>query len=123
MKYFKLEEFTCHCGCGQNNMHPRFLERLDQLRERVGCALVVTSGFRCRDHNRNVSHTGTEGPHTTGQAVDLRVSGKTAWKVVEAAMALGFTGIGVSQKGPGRFIHLDDLPQLLDRPRPWIWSY
>ena len=35
---------------------------------------------------------------------------------------LPFTGIGIQQKGSGRFIHLDMAPaeQL---PRPMIWSY
>lgn len=123
MKYFKPEEFACKCGCGQNNMHPGFLERLDMLRHKLGFPLTVTSGFRCRNHNRNVSHTGTEGPHTTGQAADLLVAGDRALELIIAARELGFTGFGVSQKGPSRFVHLDDLPPLLDRPRPWLWSY
>jgi zinc D-Ala-D-Ala carboxypeptidase len=123
VKYFKLEEFACRCGCGQNNMDPEFLERVDLLRGELGFPLIVSSGFRCRNHNQNVSNTGTEGPHTTGQAADFLVVGDRALELIIAALRLGFTGIGVSQKGPSRFIHLDDLPALLDRPRPWLWSY
>jgi hypothetical protein len=35
------------------------------------------------------------------------------------------TGIGVAQRGPHdkRFIHLDDLKNSEQNPRPWIWSY
>jgi hypothetical protein len=38
-------------------------------------------------------------------------------------MKMGFSGIGVSQKGDSRFIHLDDLEDSNERPRPWVWSY
>jgi hypothetical protein len=33
---------------------------------------------------------------------------------------MGFTGIGVQQKGSRRFIHLDVLQ---NPPRPNVWSY
>jgi len=36
------------------------------------------------------------------------------------ALELGFTGIGVQQKGTGRFPHLDTLEE---PPRPNVWSY
>jgi hypothetical protein len=39
------------------------------------------------------------------------------------ALAKGFTGIGVQQKGGGRFIHLDNLPNGPGQPRPTVWSY
>jgi zinc D-Ala-D-Ala carboxypeptidase len=35
------------------------------------------------------------------------------------ALEAGFTGIGVQQKGTGRFLHLDTLENL----RPTVWSY
>lgn len=39
----------------------------------------------------------------------LRATCGFAMAVTSAAMRAGFTGIGVQQKGAGRFIHLDDL--------------
>lgn len=119
-RYFSHDELKCRC-CGKNLMHPEFLDRLDQLRERVG-PLPVSSAYRCPDHNSRVSGTSADGPHTTGRAIDLRVSGAKAYAVVQEALLLGFTGIGVSQKGPhgSRFIHLDDLH---GSTRPWVWSY
>jgi hypothetical protein len=35
-------------------------------------------------------------------------------------MELGFTGIGVQQKGTGRFIHVD---LTVGQNRPTVWSY
>ena len=44
-------------------------------------------------------------------------------RLIEGAIELRFKGIGIAQKGEGRFIHIDDIPNSPDRPRPWIWSY
>jgi hypothetical protein len=51
--------------------------------------------------------------------------GADALELVALALAYGFTGIGVNQKGAhdGRFIHLDDLDNAPGQPRPCIWSY
>jgi hypothetical protein len=43
-----------------------------------------------------------------------------AYRLAKLAFDHGFTGIGINQKGGGRFIHVDDLA---DAPRPTIWSY
>ena len=117
-KYFKLEEFACKC-CGENKISPRLVDILDELRLRVGSPLPVSSGYRCPAHNALTSYTGEDGPHTTGLAVDLHVDRKLAYDVLRVAFELGFTGIGVQQKGSARYLHLD----LLKDGRPTIWSY
>lgn len=122
MSYFKPEEFACK-HCGQAPMDPAFVLRLEELRERCGFPLIVTSGYRCPEHNQAVSSTGPDGPHTTGKAADLGVSRHRAYDVLRHALELGFSGIGVQQKGGGRFLHLDDLHEPEHAPRPSIWSY
>ena len=119
---FKKEELACKCGCGFLPK-PDFIEKIQHLRERYGRAMPVTSAARCSDHNAKVSGTGRSGPHTTGRAIDIAVSGGDAIELIRLALVLGFTGIGVNQKGSGRFIHLDDLPSGINRPRPYLWSY
>ena len=66
-----------------------------------------------------MSSTGVDGPHTTGRAIDISVNRNEAITVLNAALFLGFTGIGVNQKGNSRFLHLDNL----EANRPTIWSY
>ena len=119
---FTYGELACHCGCG---MIPQkeFIDRTQNLRTRYGKALHVTSGARCPAYNAKVSHTGTTGPHTTGRAVDFLIRGHEAYELLSLAFIDGFTGIGVSQKGDSRFLHLDDLPDAEGQPRPWVWSY
>ena len=116
---FSDESLTCKCGCG---MLPKrdFIDKIQELRNRLGFPLPVTSAARCPEHNSKVSKTGLQGPHTTGRAIDLQVSHENAYKALKTALEMGcFTGIGINQKGNGRFLHLDDLKD----NRPAIWSY
>lgn len=119
-KYFTADELRCKCGCGTNGMKQRTVDRLDRLREVVGFPIVINSGYRCEQYNRDIGATQT---HSSGQAVDIGCSHKKALLIVEAALSIGFTGIGVNQRGNSRFIHLDDLPEAEGQPRPHIWSY
>lgn len=121
-RYFTRAEFACR-HCGENAIDDSFVTLLDELRHRCGFPLPVTSGYRCPAHNAAMSTTGAHGPHTTGRAVDLAVSRHRAHDLLRHALAMGFTGIGVAQKGSTRFIHLDMLREPEHAPRPSVWSY
>jgi len=123
-EHFSHNELECHCGCGSNAMDLNFLEMLEDLRAMVDRPLQLSSAYRCPEHNDTVSSTGRTGPHTTGQAVDILAYGELAYDIVTVARLVGFTGIGVKQRGHfgGRFIHLDNLA-VPDFNRPRIWSY
>ncbi len=124
-EHFSKGELQCRCGCGQALMDWNFMVRLEELRKRFNKPMHVTSAYRCPEHNAAVSATGAAGPHTTGKAVDIAVKGEDAFRLLALALAIGFIGVGIKQKGPhsGRFIHLDTLPAGPGRPRPWVWSY
>lgn len=94
------------------------MARLVKLREHVGFPLPLSSGFRCARHNKD--ERGAEGSlHLTGEAVDIKISRDQAYKIVEAARKFGFKGVGVSQKGNNRFVHLDTR----DKADMSFWSY
>lgn len=117
---FTPEEMACR-GDGSVHMDPEFMDRLQDLRNALGFPFIINSAYRTPEYDRSI---GGAGVHPMGRAVDLRVYGHRAFEIVTRAKAYGFTGIGVSQKGPrvSRFIHLDDLPNG-DHPRPWVWTY
>lgn len=117
-RYFKESEFTCKCGCGQTKMDPLFIAKLNNLRHEYGKPMIVTSGYRCPNHPVEARKaSAAPGMHTTGKAADIAVTGADAHRLLTLALEAGFRGIGVNQKGSGRFIHLDD------RAQPTVWSY
>lgn len=121
-RHFSVDEFACR-HCNVNLIDHAFVTELDDLRHHLGFALPISSGYRCPEHNAKVSSTGRTGPHTTGRAADIAVSHGRAYEVLQAAMMMRFTGIGINQKGSSRFIHLDNLPNSIGQPRPTVWSY
>lgn len=120
--YFTQDEMRCKCGCNQDGMDANFMERLTSLRADWGQPMTVTSAYRCPQHPIEAKKA-KPGTHASGRAVDIAVQGEDAYKFLCAALGHGFTGIGVQQKGGGRFIHLDDLTKEEGLPRPTIWSY
>lgn len=116
---FSEAEFRCK-HTGKCLMQPEFMARLQKLRIAYGKGMRITSGYRDRTHPAEAKKV-TSGAHTTGRACDVAVQGADAVRLVGLAIELGFTGIGVQQKGAGRFIHLDDVTVGL--PRPGMWSY
>lgn len=127
--HFKREELECKCGCGRMEFSLVAVQSLEALRVEFGVPMRISSGYRCPEHNMEVASTGPEGPHTIHEAhnitVDVLEWGPNAYELLELAIIHGFTGIGLSQKGPHarRWIHLDRLPELANRPRPTLWTY
>ena len=125
-QYFSAKEFACrHCGkLPEMTEHVRlFLEALDTLRERYNGPLVLSSGYRCKDHPIEKAKPGGPGPHSTGCAADILCSGQKAFGVLQDAMIEDlFEGIGVNQRGDHakRFIHVDISPK---RKELSLWSY
>ena len=117
---FTEAEFKCS-HTGKCRMHAGFMDRLQQLRTRYGRPMVITSGYRDATHPIE-ARKASPGAHSTGRAADIAVDRGEAYALLKMALELGFTGIGINQKGSGRFIHLDDLPGG-DHLRPTIWSY
>lgn len=68
-KYFDQGEFVCKC-CSSGEVDPLLVSILDVVRARRGCALTITSGYRCEKHNTAVGGV-TDSYHTKGQAADI----------------------------------------------------
>jgi zinc D-Ala-D-Ala carboxypeptidase len=108
-KDFSRHEFVCKgTGCcgGCAPMHPDLIAGLQQLRDKIGRNLTITSGFRCKTHNERVGgETGSY--HTLGMAADvLRPPGMMPTemaKIAETIDVFANGGIGIY---PNR-IHVD----------------
>ena len=54
-------------------MNESFLELLFKVRAQIDFPLVVTSGYRCKQHNKDVGGV-PHSAHTKGLAVDVRIT-------------------------------------------------
>ena len=130
-KHFKLEEFACSSS-GEVRMDEQLLQALEDIRERLGEPMIITSGYRSDQHpitqakiDKGAKHGGA---HNLGYAADVGCAGPTAMKILALAIENpAVTGDGVKQRGPwnSRFIHLDAVPHdnNFGLTRPALWSY
>ena len=120
---FSFDELACR-ETGQCVIDEDMMDRLQDLRERLGKPVRITSGYRSPEHYIEAAKA-KPGAHATGCAVDISCSGDS-FEILRLALELGFTGIGVSQNGDHRqrFLHLDTIQaEEFHAPRPALWSY
>ena len=100
------------------------LDRVQRLRHELGHPLIITSGFRSLEHPIEKKKK-LPGAHTYARAIDIQISGERAYYLIQTALEMGFSGVGVKQSGDHskRYIHLDDMSSEDQYPRPAIWSY
>ena len=97
------DEFKCKCGCSLNKMNPDMLALLDDARNMSSHPFVITSGYRCKDHNFNVGGSATSS-HLKGLAVDIATpDSRTRWEVISSLIQAGFRRLGVAKN----FVHVD----------------
>jgi len=112
---FSSREFACRCGCGLDTVDKELIDKLQQVRDKFG-PLTVTSGRRCRAHNKRQGGS-PNSAHLSGLAVDLECSvSLSRYILVERLMEAGFRRIGIGKN----FVHAD-----LDESKikPSIWTY
>jgi zinc D-Ala-D-Ala carboxypeptidase len=112
---FSKKEFECAC-CGQDDIDIELVKKLQELRMEYGSPMKVTSGVRCRPHNRAVG--GAENSsHLFSIAVDIAMSDSTLrHRFVRTALAMGWKRIGIAKT----FVHLDIDGR---KASPVIWTY
>ncbi len=111
---FKIEEFACKCGCGENKMQNEFLERLQSFRTEIGIPFRIDSGFRCKRHNKKVGGK-PNSFHLKGRAADISIkafSGLQLHEFLWHAFA-AFNGVGVAKY----YVHLDNR----DTKASWVY--
>jgi len=120
---FKREEFECH-EHGECIMHPQFMNLLQEIRENYGKPMIISSGYRCRNHSLEIIKD-KPGEHTYGLAADILVHGRDAIELLYQALDHGVCRIGISQLGDisKRFIHLGLGDEYTNIFKPAIWTY
>lgn len=96
------DRFKCPC-CGENKINSDLAERIELIEFILEEKLLVTSGYRCEKHNKEIGGSKTSS-HLKGLAVD--VACKTSLlrhKIIYTANYFGINRIGIGKN----YIHLD----------------
>jgi len=108
-EHFRLTEFMCPC-CQRikvvNEFEPH-VDMLQEMRDRLGYGVHVTSGYRCDKHNKAVG--GAKNSMHRRFATDVQPTDRDPEKLREMialAEQIGFTGIGTYKS----WVHLDVRP-------------
>ena len=72
-KHFKQAEFACK-HCGEIKYDPHLVALLELVRLKFKAPVIVTSGYRCPTHNKNVGGA-PKSKHVEGIAADIKVKG------------------------------------------------
>jgi len=99
--HFSRSEFACPC-CGKLKIDMRLIDQLERLRFLLGKPIIILSGYRCPQHNREVGGR-PDSQHLYGRAADIRVEGLTPRAVFLEALRCEFGGIGLYPN----FVHVD----------------
>ncbi len=97
--HFNAREFKCKCGKEHDfQVSTDLVDKLEKLYSALNCSkIIVTSGYRCTEHDRNVGGSGS-GQHTKGTAADICCYGQDGQPISSktvccTAQDIGFTGI------------------------------
>lgn len=114
-KHFNSSEFACPC-CDTIIADPNLVQQLEMARTIANIPFVITSGYRCQDHNTEVGGVPSSA-HTVGMAVDIKAeNSESRIRILAGLLDAGFVRIGIGDS----FIHADiDL----SKPHPVAWLY
>jgi hypothetical protein len=102
IKYFKFEEFVKERG---GFIDAELVLKMERLREYCGFPLIITSGYRSPERNREVGGA-SNSYHLRGEAVDVSIRGfspSMLYRFLRGAFLVGFGGIIVYPS----HVHLD----------------
>jgi uncharacterized protein YcbK (DUF882 family) len=109
---FSTTEFACQCSyksCVDQKLSIALIDKLQAAREQLGTPLQVTSGYRCTQHQTDLTQnpnieTVKLSQHELGNAADVKPSAQ----LNKALWVLGkhFDSIGIA----GTWLHVDTRP-------------
>jgi uncharacterized protein YcbK (DUF882 family) len=105
IKYFRFEEFVKEV---EGFIDSDLVLMLEMLREAVGFPIVITSGFRSIEKNKEVGGS-KNSYHLKGEAVDIAINQLTplqVYKLIKYVFLIGFKGIIIYPF----HVHLDIRP-------------
>jgi uncharacterized protein YcbK (DUF882 family) len=116
-EHFKIEDFACKCGCGFDSISPKLIDALEQLRAIIKKPIIINSGCRCANHNKEVGGE-KDSKHLSGQAADIHIKGMKPLAVfIKAAEIPAF-----KQGGRGVYDTFTHVDIGTGNKRPAVWD-
>lgn len=117
------EEIACRCGCGLKKLSKRTILIFQMTRDYCGFPLSITSGCRCKKHNKAVGGVADSAhqPNADGecQALDIGfTNSQQLYKIVSGLIKAGCNRIGINFAK--NFVHFDTDP---GKPQNVIFKY
>lgn len=103
---FKVKDFKTKDGARYARISPRAVQGLQNIRDRAGIAISLTSAYRHPAYNNRVSQTGTTGPHTGGHAIDIRKPSGLSYEQL-AKLVIDEFGCKIGLGMGGGMVHFD----------------
>lgn len=101
-------EFKCRCGCESPEMPDELREILEAIEGRFEREVIISSGYRCRDHNFGVGGS-PRSKHCEGIAADIVVPGASPLSVYAYLNARHPEALGIGVYSG--HIHIDMRPE------------
>lgn len=131
-QHITVKEATCRCGCGLINLAPEIVYLFEEVRQKVGCPIYISSASRCITHQIYLTKTNpyatTISPHVEGYALDTKPIDNFSEIISQCAKKLGFPEPRIGYKLYNKkFFHWDLVflafqPYTqIPNPRPGIW--
>jgi uncharacterized protein YcbK (DUF882 family) len=115
IKNFRPQEFVCP-HCGDVKIDSVLVLTLQRLRGFLGEPVIITSAYRCPQHNREIGGV-PDSAHVKGYAVDIRSLGsRYRYRVLRFLFRELITRVGIGKE----FIHFDIDP---GKPKGVVWDY
>jgi zinc D-Ala-D-Ala carboxypeptidase len=118
-EHFTSDEFKCPCDhCKVTPIDTDLVRLLERLRNLVNCPIRIDSGYRCQNHQEQLTQEGYEtakfSMHLKGRAADISTGKHPGYELAELARQAGFMAIGTGRD----FIHVDTRD---DMERAWSY--
>jgi zinc D-Ala-D-Ala carboxypeptidase len=110
-KNFSPKEIACR-GTGELVVDPHALDALQELRDRLGKPIIISSAYRSVEHNSRLRGAVQNSRHLAGDAFDVSMANHDPEHFERHARAVGFSGFGFYPKS--NFMHID-----MGRARTW----
>jgi len=129
---FSRKEFECKCGCGFFKENPLLLATLQKIRDHANrmsmnetdIPIYVTSGCRCREHNKKVGGA-MRSRHLSCEAADIRIPGWDSDRLITFIRKLVIDDriyVGYAYKVDDNVVHVDVRIPQSNTVRGWTAS-